>query len=313
MEEKTLFKLARAITDTGTDTVSSKGGTVTYRITSLKRKLVNGKVTQTSTPSCTLGSASVSWATWRGVTVGDGYLDVKINYSENTGSSRSTTLTFTQNGSDNKINLTVTQESSVTYSGYIEMVSNSLPLGGSKGNTAQIFVIAYLKGSDGSKEQEAPNVGSAPDWCAVSVTPVGTLLENRYKLLLTALSDNNTGANRSGYLFLTCGDANLSILVTQESQVGSTFTLQGLTPNSNYFLFASGHFPSPNMSFQYLMVIGNGSEITLSIPCTVNMSSPGQRSEADTGDRVSVYQYIDDFFVLAGRFTVPSAGGTVSI
>ena len=92
MEEKTLFKLARAITDTSTDTVSSKGGTVTYRITSLKRKLVNGKVVSTSTPSCTLGSASVSWATWGGVTVGDGYLDVKINYSENTGSSRSTTL-----------------------------------------------------------------------------------------------------------------------------------------------------------------------------------------------------------------------------
>lgn len=114
MEEKTLFKLARAITDTGTDTVSSEGGTVTYRITSLKRKLVNGKVVSTSTPSCTLGSASVSWATWGGVTVGDGYLDVKINYSENTGSSRSTTLTFTQNGSNNKINLTVTQYRQIT-------------------------------------------------------------------------------------------------------------------------------------------------------------------------------------------------------
>lgn len=109
--EETLFKLTRAITDTGTDTVSSKGGTVTYRITSLKRKLVNGKVVSTSTPSCTLGSASVSSPTYGGVTVGDGYLDVKINYSENTGSSRSTTLIFTQNGSNNKINLTVTQKS----------------------------------------------------------------------------------------------------------------------------------------------------------------------------------------------------------
>ena len=113
MEEKTLFKLARAITDTGTDTVSSKGGTVTYRITSLKRKLVNGKVVSTSTPSCSLGSASVIWATWGGVTVGDGYLDVKINYSENTGSSRSTTLIFDQNGSDNKIHLTVTQSKKI--------------------------------------------------------------------------------------------------------------------------------------------------------------------------------------------------------
>lgn len=107
--EETLFKLARAITDTGTDTVPSEGGTVTYRITSLKRKLVNGKVVSTSTPSCTLGSASVSWAIWGGVTVGNGYLDVKINYSENTGSSRSTTLIFAQNGPNNKINLTVTQ------------------------------------------------------------------------------------------------------------------------------------------------------------------------------------------------------------
>ena len=174
MEEKTLFKLARAITDTGTDTVSSKGGTVTYRITSLKRKLVNGKVVSTSTPSCTLGSASVSWATWGGVTVGDGYLDVKINYSENTGSSRSTTLTFTQNGSNNKINLTVTQGSGVTYTGYIKMVSNSLPLGDSKGNIAKILVMAYLNGSDGSKKPETPHVGSAPDWCSVSVSKVGT-------------------------------------------------------------------------------------------------------------------------------------------
>nr|UVM88823.1 MAG: putative binding domain protein [Bacteriophage sp.] len=108
--EETLFKLARAITDTGTDTVSSEGGTITYRITSLKRKRVNGKVVSTSTPSCILGSASVSWAIWGGVTVGDGYLNVKINYSKNTGSSRSTTLIFTQNGSNNRINLTVTQE-----------------------------------------------------------------------------------------------------------------------------------------------------------------------------------------------------------
>lgn len=94
------------------------------------------------------------------------------------------------------------------------MVSNTLPLGSNKGNTAQILVMAYLNGSDGSKKPETPHVGSAPDWCAVSVAPVGTL-ENHYMLSLTALSSNQTGANRSGYIFLTCGDANLSIPVTQ--------------------------------------------------------------------------------------------------
>lgn len=233
MEEKTLFKLARAITDTGTDTVSSKGGTVTYRITSLKRKLVNGKVVSTSTPSCTLGSASVSWATWGGVTVGNGYLDVKINYSENTGSSRSTTLTFNQDGSGNKINLTVTQESGVTYTGYIKMFTNTLPLGGNRGNTAYLLVRAYLNGSDGSEKPETPHVGSAPDWCSVSIS-VGNP-ENYYILTLTALSSNQTGANRSGHIFLTCGDANLSIPVTQiTAKITNNISIGiGKSPNSS--------------------------------------------------------------------------------
>ena len=311
MEEKTLFKLARAITDTGTDTVSSKGGTITYRITSLKRKLVNGKVVSISTPSCTLGSASVSWATWGGVTVGEDYLDVKINYSENTGSSRSTTLTFTQNESNNKINLTVTQEAGVTYTGYIKMVSNTLPLGGSRGNTAQILVMAYLKGSDGSKKPETPHVGNAPDWCAVSVASVGTL-ENHYMLSLTALSNNNTGANRSGHIFLTCGDANLSIPVTQKP---STFTLSGLPTGTGYYLFGRGARPqnTPSSGQVYIQGLSVTGTTTMPIPFYANDSEPGSRIECITGDKVAVYTKSGATWISEGSFIVPSAGGTVSI
>lgn len=314
MEEKTLFKLARAITDTSTDTVSSKGGTVTYRITSLKRKLVNGKIVSTSTPSCTLGSASVSWATWGGVTVGNGHLDVKINYSENTGSSRSTTLTFTQNESNNKINLTVTQGDGVTYSGYIKMVSNTLPLGSDKYNAAQIIVMAYLKGSDGSKKPETPNVGSAPDWCSVSVASGDT--ENHYRLSLTALSSNRTGANRSGYIFLTCGDANLSIPVTQKPQVAPTFTLSGLPTSTGYYLFGSGARPKNTSSSDrmYIQGLSATGTTTMPIPFQANDSEPGSRIECTTGDRVAVYTKSGGAtWILEGSFTVPSAGGTVSI
>ena len=311
--EETLFKLARAITDTGTDTVSSKGGTVTYRITSLKRKLVNGKVASTSTPSCTLGSASVSWATWGGVTVGDGYLDVKINYSKNTGSSRSTTLTFTQNGSNNKINLTVTQEAGVTYSGYIEMVSNTLPLGSDKYNTAQILVMAYLKGSDGSKKPETPHVGNAPDWCSVSVAPAGTL-ENHYMLSLTALSSNQTGANRSGHISLTCGDSYLSIPVTQKPQGASTFTLSGLPTGTGYYLFGRGARPqNTSSSDQYIQGLSATGTTTMKIPFYANDSEPGSRIECTTGDKVAVYTKSGATWILKGSFIVPSAGGTVSI
>lgn len=314
MEERTLFKLARAITDTGTDTVSSKAGTVTYRITSLKRKLVNGKVVSTSTPSCTLGSASVSWATWGGVTVGDGYLDVKINYSENTGSSRSTTLIFDQNGSDNKINLTVTQESGVTYTGYIKIVSNTLPLSPHKDNTAQVIVMAYLKGSDGSEKPETPHVDNALDWCAVSLSKVATP-ENHYMLSLTALWNNTTGANRSGYIFLTCGDANLSILVTQKSIVKSQFTLSGLPTDTGYYLFGKGASPqvlSPQ-GLMYLQGLSATGTATIQIPFEANDSEPGSRVECTTGDTVKVYTKSNATWIFEGSFTVPSAGGTVSI
>lgn len=308
--EETLFKLARAITDTGTDTVSSEGGTITYRITSLK--LVNGKVVSTYTPSCTLSSASVSWAIWGGVTVGDGYLDVKINYSENTGSSRSTTLIFTQNGSNNQIHLTVTQESSITYSGYIKMVSNTLPLGSDKYNTAQILVMAYLKGSDGSKKPETPHVGNAPDWCSVSIAPVGTL-ENHYMLSLTALSSNQTGANRSGHIFLTCGDANLSIPVTQQSQKASTFTLSGVPIDTGYYLFGRGAMPQ-NTSSEYIQRLSATTTTTIKIPFYANDSEPGSLIECTTGDKVDVYTTKPDAtWILEGSFIVPSAGGTVSI
>ncbi len=311
--EETLFKLARAITDTSTDTVSSEGGTVTYRITSLKRKLVNGRVVLTSTLSCTLGSASVSWATWGGVTVGDGYLDVKINYSENTGSSRSTTLTFDQDESGNKINLTVTQGSGVTYSGYIKTVSNSLPLGGSKGNTAQIIVMAYLEGSDGSKKPETPHVGNAPYWCSVSVGATDT--ENHYRLSLTALSSNQTGANRSGHIFLTCGDANLSIPVTQKSQEASTFTLSGLPTGTGYYLFGKGARPQNTSSSgqMYLQGLSATGTTTMKIPFYANDSEPGSQIECTTGDKVAVYTKSGATWISEGSFTVPNAGETVSI
>lgn len=315
MEEKTLFKLARAITDTGTDTVSSKEGTVTYRITSLERKLVNGKVVSTSTPSCTLSNpTSVSWATWGGVTVGDGYLDVKIDYSENTGSSRSTTLIFNQNVSDNKINLTVTQESGVTYSGYIERVSTILPfLGSDKYSTAQILVIAYLKGSDGSKKPETPNVGNAPSWCSVSVEATDTL--NQYRLSLTALSDNNTGAIRSGHIFLTCGDANLSIPITQKSQGASTFTLSGLPTDTGYYFFGKGARPHNTSStgLSYLQGLSVTGTATINIPFDANDSEPGTRIECTTGDKVAVYTKSSATWILEGSFIVPSAGGIASI
>ena len=208
MEEKTLFKLARAITDTDTDTIFSKGGTVIYRIISLKRKLVNGKVASTYILSCTLDSAPVSWATCGGLTVGNGYLDVKINYSENTGPLRATTLIFTQIESNNQIHLTVTQD-------------------------------------PGRKQ----------------------------------------------------------------------FTLTGLPLNKSCYLFARGSRPQSGSGSTsgYLVIHGLDGQATMDISVTVNLSNYGDTTEADTGDRVTVWTSSGSSFSQIGSFTVPIAGGTVSI
>ena len=54
-------------------------------------------------------------------------------------------------------------------------------------------------------------------------------------------------------------------------------------------------------------------KVTMSIPVTVNLSSYGDRTTADTGDRVTVWTSSGSTFSQIGSFTVPSAGGTVSI
>ena len=193
------------------------------------------------------------------------------------------------------------------------MVSNTLPLGSDKYNTAQILVMAYLKGSDGSKKPETPHVGNAPDWCSVSVASVGTL-ENHYMLSLTALSSNQTGANRSGHIFLTCGDANLSIPVTQKAQRASTFTLSGLPMGTGYYLFGRGARPQNTSSSDQMYIQSNSATTTtMKIPFYAHDSEPGSRIECTTGDKVAVYTKSGATWILEGSFIVPSAGGTVSI
>lgn len=321
MEEKTLFALRAPEIGQAADetqTVVSNGGELLIKIRSRKQKIVNGKVVETTTPSCkvTMGE---SWLSSR-VEVDNQYniLDVYFDIEKNTSSSeRISVITVTQNESGKELIIHIIQKSGVTYTGYIKMITNSLPLGGNKNNTAQILVMAYLNGSDGSKKPETPTVGSAPDWCAVSVASMDILPENHYMVSLTALSSNQTGANRSGHIFLTCGDANLSILVSQLPKPLKQFTLTGLPLNKPCYLFASGSRPQrgsgPTSGYLGLENPGLGGSVTMNIPVTVNLSSYGDTTKADTGDIVTVWTSSGRSFSQIGSFTVPSAGGTVSI
>lgn len=134
-------------------------------------------------------------------------------------------------------------------------------------------------------------------------------------LSLTALSSNQTGANRSGHIFLTCGDANLSIPVTQKSQVALTFTLSGLPIGTGYYLFGKGARPQNTSSSDQMYIQGLSATgtTTMRIPFYANDSKPGSKIECTTGNNVTVYTKSGATWILEGSFIVPSAGGTVSI
>lgn len=321
MEEKTLFKLARAITDTGTDTVSSKGGTITYRITSLKRKLVNGKVVSTSTPSCTLGSASVSWATWGGVTVGDGYLDVKINYSENTGSSRSTTLIFDQDGSGNKINLTVTQEPNFTYTYFLGVSNVSATIGANIGNTTTIRVQSYMTRSDGEVMAEQPSVGATPSWASKVTVKDGSIMAgapNWYQIIVEATAANLGSSERSGTLLVTCGDQRREVTIRQKAaEQDITLTIHWPLNTLSGAFFKEGQTPqngNTGTAYFNFSILDDTSvhKYKKSEGIRVNLQN-GNTEMAYPGDRISAYRFTNQTWQLRSTFPLPSSDQIITL
>lgn len=318
MEEKTLFALrAPEIREAAdeTQTVISDGGELLIKIRSRKQKIVNGKVVETTTPSCkvTMGE---SWLSSRvGVDNQYNILDVYFNIEENTSSSeRTSVITVTQDESGKKLVIHIIQKAGVTYTDYLEVPVQLMVLGNAKGSTLTIKVISYSLGSDGSKVAKSPNVGAAPSWA--NQVSVGRMTgDHEYPITFTATETNSSNTTRKETALITCGTAQKSIFINQSGKpIKKEFTLTGLPLNKSCYLFASGSRPQSGGSSTtgYLMIYGEG-QVTMSIPVTVNLSSYGDRTTADTGDKVTVWTSSGSTFSQIGSFTVPSAGGTVSI
>lgn len=317
MEEKTLFTLrtARASTEESSENLDSKGHVVAYRFHSSRKKIVNGKVTEITTMNCSVSTGGASWIQQTDKTLGTEEIEVSLGYSENTGSkARTATVTFTQEESGNKVLLHVTQEAEVTYTDYLEVPLQLTVLGNTKGSTLTIKVISYSLGSDGSKVAKSPNVGAAPSWA--NQVLVGQMTgDHKYPITFTATETNSSNTTRKETAIITCGTAQKSVIINQSGQpIKKEFTITGLPLDKSCYLFASGSRPqSGGSGTGYLMIHGLGGQVTMSIPVTVNLSSYGDRTTADTGDRVTVWTSSGSTFSQIGSFTVPSAGGTVSI
>lgn len=324
MEEKTLFALRAPEIGKAADetqTVVSDGVELLIKIRSSKQKIVNGKVVETTTPSCraTIGE---SWLSNSRVDVDNQYniLDVYFNIEKNISSSeRTSVITVTQNESGKKLIIHIIQKAGVTYTDYLEIPSQLMVLSSTKGSTLTIRVIAYSLGSDGSKVAKSPSVGAAPSWA--NQVSVGQMTgDHEYPITFTATEANSSNISRIETALITCGTARKSISIYQSgATTQKEFTITGLPLDKPCCLFASGSKPKPQSGgsgtgyFGYLLIPGLGGQVTMSIPVTVNTSIYGVRTTADTGDRVTVWTYSDSTFSQIGSFTVPSAGGTVSI
>lgn len=319
MEEKTLFALrAPEIGEAAdeTQTVISDGGELLIKIRSRKQKIVNGKVVETTTPSCK-ATINESWISSR-VEVDNQYniLDVYFNIEKNTSSSeRTSVITVTQDESGRKLTIYIIQKAGVTYTDYLEVPLQLMVLGNTKGSTLTIKVISYSLGSDGSKVAKSPSVGAAPSWA--NQVSVGQMTgDHEYPITFTATETNSSNTTRRELALITCGTAQKSIFINQSGQpIKKEFTITGLPLDKSCYLFASGSRPQSGGSGTtgYLMIHGLGGQVTMSIPVTVNLSDYGGRTTADTGDRVTVWTSSGSTFSQIGSFTVPSAGGTVSI
>lgn len=321
MEEKALFDFRASITEASITkwNPSSRPSSKTYILYNSLKKLVNGKVTETTTPSFTVTGLE-DWIDTSTQVIVNGIQQFTISVKENTGSARIALITLTQEGSGYKIPIQINQETGITYTGVIEIPQFYLISLENKAGASTTFTFtAYLLGSDGSKRMEKPSVKSLSSWLTVTSVDFSSSANlHEYVVTFTANSSHSSNLSRIGEAVITCGTTTKNINISQLPSGGTLikqFTLKGLPLNKSCYLFADGSRPQSGSggTSGYLMIHGLDGSVTMNIPVTVNLSSYGDTTKADTGDRVTVWTSSGTLFSQIGSFTVPSAGGTVSI
>lgn len=318
MEEKTLFDFRASITEWNP---SSNQSSKTYTLYNSLKKLVNGKVTETTTPSFTT-TGLVYWIDTSTQLVENDIQQFTISVEENTGSTRIALITLTQEGSGYEIPIKINQEAGTTYTGVIEIPQSYLIALDNKAGASTTFTFtAYLLSSEGFKIGEKPSVKSLSSWLTVTSVEDSSSALYEYVVTFTANSSNSSSLSRVGEAVITCGTTTKNISISQLPSISplpKQFTLKGLPLDKACYLFASGNRPQSGGSGStsgYLMVHGLDGSATMNIPVTVNLSSYGNTTQADTGDSVTVWTSSGSLFSKSyiGSFTVPSAGETVSI
>lgn len=330
--ERNVFKLmsSERATSNSDYPVNSSAGEYRIEIRSRKQKLVNGKVTETTTPSCK-ATIIESWLHYRvevdsEANILNFYLTVDANTSVN---SRTSTVIIKQDDSGNTIYLKVTQAAG-TVQEYVlttSILGLFLPV---NGGTRTCEVQSYALMTDGSKNPIFPTNMGQPAW--VTGVTIEQVSEERFNVTIKA-GVNNTVSSRNGNLTLkTPGDSvegvELEIPLNQMAPVTEQdITLILKLPEESFTgaLFADGETPVNSSGtgryFAFQSMFGQFSlTFKPSVGIIVNLSSPGSTKYAKPGDRVKIYKSgsngsdpSNETWSYIGTFTMPSTDATITV
>lgn len=327
MEKKTTFNLRAGRGATPLNlTFPYTQGIESIKVTSLKVRKVNGKVTGSdlidfTTKITSDGNISDTWIfTKKAVNDALSY-SLEIEVRPNLGGARTGTITLTQASSGKTITINISQATGVQEYVFTGPALSSIMFL-ADGGTRTVEVESYILYSDGSKVAEVPYVDSKPTWLTVEITPKSQIIGNtKYSVKVTAAPNNGT-TGRQENLVLRQGAVEgkeLTFVVSQEipTDIEIELTITNLPADGTGALFGEFEVPNSNSALIYFTfsILGTSHKFTYkkSTGLAINLSTPGETDTAYIGDIIRLYTWDSNSteWVYRTQFALPSSDTTI--
>lgn len=328
MNEFNFFRAANAAPRaSGFEIGQNVGDTKTTYIYSYKTKYINGQSTgQKTNVDWDIESSIPSWVSVKYVFEGN---DCKVTFTtlqENTDSSeRTNTLVMKQRESGETISFPIWQqakEDNFTYTYFLDVSDVSSTVGASIGATTTIMVQSYMTRSDGEKMAKQPSVGATPSFASKVTVNDGSVITGEphwYQIVVEATTANISYSERSGILLITCGDQRKEVTIWQQAkeEPDITLTIHWPLDQDSAAFFKEGQTPQSGITgpfyFSFLIVDGTSvHKYKKSEGIIVNLQD-GRTEIAYPGDRISIYDFVNQAWKFRATFTLPSSDQSIII
>lgn len=299
----------------------NSGNTTTLIINSFKTKYINGNAGGRTNVAFDdpLSSQVPSWLQISHVW-SDAEEAYKVTFkalsTNNTGSTRSFTATFTQWESGKKISYTITQENAGTYEFDYDILSiGSILLFAGSGSSGTIKVTSRLV-SGTSYSPVDFEVSGYPSW--ITLTKSVLTADGKCTLTLKA-AENPKPFVRTFTLKLTQAGSEKTFEIDAKQGIEPIETNITLTINwplncQTGAFFLDGEIPLKGGAYFSMNILDGKTTHTYqkSTGIRVNMSTAGETTDALPGTQVACYEFNERWY-RRGVFTVPSVDTTITL